>query len=131
MNVAQRRGFTVIFLIGLALIGIGTKLYRGPLETWFHNYAGGVVYEVFWIALFRGLLPRARLWRVALSVFLVTCGLEALQLYHSPFLEGVRSTFLGRALIGHGFDPWDFFYYAVGSLIGWGVCLLATRAMRR
>jgi hypothetical protein len=114
-------------LLALVVVGIGTKFYRGRLETWFHNYAGGVIYEVFWIVLFGALLPRASAWRIALSVFLVTCGLEVLQLWHPPFLELIRSNFFGRALVGDGFDPLDFIYYVVGSVIGWKLCEATVR----
>jgi hypothetical protein len=111
-----------LFLAGLALLGIGTKLYRGRFETWFHNYAGAIVYEIFWVVLFGAILPKVRRWRIAVSVFAATCGLEFLQLYHPPFLEAIRSNFFGRALIGNGFDRWDFAYYVIGSAIGWGIC---------
>jgi hypothetical protein len=116
--------FTALILAALGLIGVGTKLYHGRFEAWIHNYAGGVIYEVFWIVLFGAIFHRIKAWRTALFVFLVTCGLETLQLYHPPLLETIRSTFIGRALIGNGFDPWDFLYYVIGSLIGlaaWGL----------
>jgi len=112
----------IIILVAVGLIGIGTKLYRGRFETWFHLYAGGIVYEVFWIVLFGAIFARARPGRIAISVFVVTCALEFLQLYHPPVLEAIRSNFFGRALIGNGFDPWDFLYYVVGCTIGWVLC---------
>jgi hypothetical protein len=49
----------------------------------------------------------------------VTYLLEALQLWHPTFLEKVRATFLGAALIGTTFTWWDFPHYALGSSIGW------------
>lgn len=120
------RLFLASILVALALIGVGTKFYRGRFELWFHNYAGGIVYEVFWIVLFGALLPRARAWRIAISVLVVTCALEVSQLWHPRLLEAIRSNFCGRALIGNGFDPWDFFYYVMGSGIGWAVCAAAS-----
>ena len=119
-----------LFLAALVLIGFGTKLYRGRFETWFHNYAGAMVYEIFWIVLFGFILSKARPWRIALAVFVTTCGLEFLQLYHPPLLETIRSNFFGRALIGDGFDRRDFVYYVIGSAIGWAVCR-ATSSWRK
>ena len=52
-------------------------------------------------------------------LLVVTCALEVLQLWHPWFLEKVRSTFLGKALIGTTFVWWDFPHYFLGSLIGW------------
>jgi hypothetical protein len=116
----------ICVLAALVLLGVGTKLYRGRFETWFHNYAGGIVYEVFWVVLFGALFTRAKPWRISLSVLLVTCALEVLQLWHPPVLEAIRANFLGRALIGDGFDAWDFPYYVVGSGIGWLLCRVAS-----
>jgi hypothetical protein len=112
----------VTILVAVALMGVGTKFYRGRFETWFHNYAGGILYEVFWIVLFGALFPGSKLWLIAGSVFVVTCGLEVLQLWRPPFLQAIRSNFLGKALLGNGFDPSDFAYYVIGSVIGWVVC---------
>ncbi len=113
---------TALILTALAAVGVGTKVYHGTFEGWVHNYAGGVIYEVFWIVLFGSVLHKVRAWRITLWVFLVTCALETLQLYHPPFLEAIRSSFVGRGLIGDGFDPYDFPHYVIGSLIGWKFC---------
>jgi len=43
---------------------------------------------------------------------------KCLQLWHPPFLELIRSTFWGRALIGTSFSWWDFPHYIFGSAIG-------------
>ncbi len=116
----KRVPLPVVTLLGVLVIaGIGTKLYSGRFELWVHNYAGAIVYEVFWIVLLGVLLPRTRIVWIAASVLIVTCGLEFLQLWHPPFLEIARSNFVGRALLGNGFDRWDFVYYVIGSLLGW------------
>ena len=59
--------------------------------------------------------------RVALGVFLVTCALEVLQLWHPPFLQPVRSSFIGQAILGDTFDWSDFPYYALGAFAGYFV----------
>jgi len=51
------------------------------------------------------------------DVFVGTCALELLQLWHPPWLDGLRRTFLGAATLGQSFDPWDFVYYAIGSTL--------------
>jgi hypothetical protein len=113
---------TIALLVALVLVGVGTKFYRGRCERWVHYYAGGIVYEVFWILLLGTFFPRLGAGRIAIFVFVVTCGLEFLQLWHPRFLELLRSNFIGRALLGNGFDLWDFVYYIIGSTIGWLLC---------
>ncbi|MDH3211909.1 MAG: DUF2809 domain-containing protein [Myxococcales bacterium] len=105
-------------LAAVTPLGFATKLYRGPGATWVANYGGGVVYEIFWILLVLAIAPRWPASRVAIGVLLVTCGLEGLQLWHPPALDAVRSTGLGRALVGSTFSWWDFPHYAAGCALG-------------
>jgi hypothetical protein len=108
-------------LIALAILtplGFATKVYTGPGAWWVNDYLGGVLYVIFWmlvVLLIRPALPPAK---VAIGVFLATSALETLQLWHPPLLEAIRATFLGRALIGTTFVPWDFLHYAIGCALG-------------
>jgi hypothetical protein len=107
-------------LIVITPLGFATKFYRGPGDWWLNNYAGGMLYEVFWILLVSLVWPKLPLLGVVSGVFLITALLEFLQLWHPPFLKTIRSTFLGRTLIGTSFSGWDFVYYIAGCAIGWG-----------
>ena len=112
---------TLATVLSIALItpaGFATKFYHGPAEAWVANSFGGVLYEIFWcLALFLA-RPRLTPAAIAATVFAVTCALEFLQLWHPPFLETIRATFLGAALIGTTFVPSDFACYAAGSAVG-------------
>jgi hypothetical protein len=57
--------------------------------------------------------------KIPLWVFVITCALEVLQLWHPKFLETIRSYFIGAALIGTTFSWWDFPHYAIGCYLGW------------
>lgn len=104
----------------VALVGLYSKrYYQGPGADWAHNSLGGVFYEILWCLVFGLLLPRYGARRIAVGVLAATCFLEFLQLWHPPFLEWLRSYFLGRTILGSSFDWWDFPYYFAGSLLGW------------
>ena len=106
-------------LLIIAPLGFFFKLYT-PLGSWFRDYGAGVLYEVFWIYLFFLVWPgKSAIRRIPIWVFVVTCMLEILQLIEMPFLELIRSSFIGRSLIGDTFAWWDFPYYVVGCLAGW------------
>lgn len=115
MSPPTRRLFVLLVLLPISL---STKLYAGPGAAWVQHYAGALCYEIFWVFAAKTLLPRARIWTVAAGVFGITCLLELLQLSMHPVLQWVRSFFLGRALIGTSFDPWDFLYYGIGTGMG-------------
>ena len=114
------RVFLFVSLVVLIPLGIGTKLYQGPGERWFHNFAGAVLYEIFWILLVVFLWPRASPLRVCLGVLFATVVIECLQLWHPAWLTAIRATLVGRGLLGSTFSYWDFPYYILGCALGWG-----------
>lgn len=102
------------------LTGFGLKFYAGPGSEWAQNYGAGVFYVVFWILVFSSLRPFSeKPFQISLIVFVLTCALEFLQLWHLPWLERIRGNFFGRALIGSDFSWLDFPHYLVGAVIGY------------
>jgi hypothetical protein len=112
------------YLILLALLvplGLFTKRYTGPAAPWVADNLGGVLYVLFWILLALAAVPRLSPGRVALTVLAITCALELLQLSHPPWLQAIRGTFIGHALLGNTFAWLDFPHYVAGALLGWGI----------
>jgi hypothetical protein len=118
-----RQGKRKWILLCICLVtpaGFLFKSYSGTGHTWFNDYGAGVLYEVFWCLVVFFIVPKARyITRIATGVFVVTCILETLQLWHPAFLQQIRSTFLGAALLGTTFVWWDFPHYVLGYLLGW------------
>jgi hypothetical protein len=71
---------------------------------------------------------RRRIGVIVVVVFLVTCGLEFMQLWQPAFLQRVRSTLLGAAVIGTDFVWWQFPHYVLGCLIAWLLLHLLSRS---
>jgi hypothetical protein len=113
------RKWTLVSLIIVVPICSYTKFYRGPAAAWVNDSLVGVFYEIFWCLIILLFLPKVKPWIVALCVLIVTCILEFMQLWHPPFLELLRSNFIGRTLLGTTFTWTDFPYYFLGSGIGW------------
>jgi len=109
-----RKKWTLLSVIILVPLGLYTKIYSGPAAQWVNNSMGGVLYVVFWSLAFCFLLPGVKTRKIAAAVFLVTCLLEIMQLWHPPFLETVRSTFIGVTLIGNSFSWLDLVHYMIG-----------------
>jgi len=100
-------------------LGFISKLYQGPYHSWFNFYFAGLLYEIFWCLLIAFISPKISKIKIVTIVLVFTCCLEFLQLYHNSFLENIRSTFLGRTLIGHSFSWYDFPYYFIGCGLGY------------
>ena len=105
--------------MGLVPLGLYTKVYAGPAAGWVNHSLGGVFYVLFGCLLIFWLQPRVRPWRIVLAVLAVTCLLEFLQLWHPPFLEWLRSFWIGRTLLGTTFAWSDFPYYFFGAGLSW------------
>jgi len=110
---------TLITLLIITPLGFASKFYIGPGAWWFNDYAGGIFYEIFWCLVVILLLPYTSAFLIASFVLVITCFLEFLQLWHPPFLETIRSIFIGSTLIGTTFTWWDFPHYVIGCFTGW------------
>ncbi len=115
----RQRVLTTLSISLIVPVGLYTRFYGGIGESWVRESLGGVFYVIFWCLVVYLILDTARPRVIAMSVLLVTAGLEFLQLWHPPALETLRRSFLGSALLGTTFHWWDFPYYLIGALIAW------------
>ena len=123
-KISTKQKWALILLLLITPIGFYTKIYSGPGASWVNDSLGGVFYEIFWCLLVFLFMVNARAWVIATSVFIITCFLEVLQLWHPEFLKVIRSYFIGRTVFGTSFNLYDFIYYFIGSGIGY---LILTR----
>jgi len=111
--------WTLISILIIVPPGIYSKFYSGQAARWVNNSLGDVLYVIFWCLFAFLFLSNTKPWKIATAVFAGTCFLEFLQLWHPPFLEFLRSNFMGRTILGTTFTWSDFPYYLVGCGIGW------------
>ena len=111
-------------MAAVTVFGFAMKFYPGPGRWWVNHWGpASVAYEIFFMFLACLAVPRrAAVTPVAVGVCVATCVLELLQLWQPPWLQAIRSTFLGAALLGNTFSWWDLPAYPTGCLLGW--CLL-------
>ena len=115
-----RRWPIVLSLYVITPVGFWCKAYSGPGQSWFNHYGGGVAYVIFWCLVVFFFWPNKKnATKIAVWLLAITCALETFQLWQPPFLQHIRSTFLGKALLGTTFVWWDFPHYILGALIGW------------
>ncbi|WP_159790387.1 DUF2809 domain-containing protein [Sodalinema gerasimenkoae] len=122
-RIRRYRRYLAIAMLICIPVGIGTKFYSGILETWVQDSAGGMIYVMFGMFLLGFIFPELAAGAIAIIVFLLTSLIEFSQLSQHPILEAIRTTFIGRLLIGTTFDLWDFLHYGIGCMIGWFLLL--------
>jgi hypothetical protein len=117
----SKKKWTLLAIVLIVPLGLYTKIYNGPAFNWVNNSLGGVLYVIFWSLLFSLLAARSKSWKIVGLVFLSTCAIEFLQLWHPPFLETIRSTFTGATLFGNSFSWMDMVHYLIGALASLGL----------
>jgi hypothetical protein len=115
----KRVRWTLISILIVVPLGLYSKFYNGQAARWVNDSLGGVLYVIFWCLFAFLFLGNTKPWKIAAAVFAITCFLELLQLWHPPFLESLRSNFVGTTILGTTFTWSDFPYYLVGCGIGW------------
>lgn len=97
------------------LAGLASRRLPDLLPAFVGRYAGDTLWAamVFWfLALW---WRRTATLRLAAGALAIAVAVEASQLYHAPWMDGLRETPMGGALLGRGFLWSDLACYLVGT----------------
>ncbi|MDM3845524.1 MAG: DUF2809 domain-containing protein [Aphanizomenon gracile PMC644.10] len=109
----QQSKLIIISTLIVIAMGFFFKYYRGIGHEWLNNYGAAIFYEIFSCLFAFGFFrSKKAVIQIPIWVFILTCIVEFLQLWHPPLLEAIRATFAW----------WDFPHYLLGSILGW-LCL--------
>ena len=125
MSVRAKRGILAITTI---LLGLASRRFARSLPNFVRLYAGDALWAatVYFVA--ATLWPRARISSLAVGTLAFAFAIEASQLYHAPWIDGVRSTRLGALVLGQGFLWSDLVCYTAGVI---GAALVDQAISRR
>ncbi|MGI9239813.1 MAG: DUF2809 domain-containing protein, partial [Verrucomicrobiales bacterium] len=90
--------------------------------------AGDTLWAVLVFLVLAFAFPTRRAPALAAIAFAISLSVELLQLYQSPWLNGVRDTLPGRLLLGQGFLFSDLLCYAIGIAVASISYSIATRS---
>ncbi len=105
-------------IAAVIVFGLGTRSPAVPFSRLITGYVGDAAWG---LAVFLGyglLFPTLSTRKVAVFAAATSLGVELSQLYHTRWLDSVRSTTLGHLVLGSGFDPIDLICYGAGIGIG-------------
>lgn len=113
----------------LLVVGIGLVWRSGlvPLPSVAVKYGGVALWALMVFLGVGAAVPRAATARVAAMAVGIAWCVEFLQLYHAPWIDAVRSTRLGRLVLGATFNTPDLLAYCAGVAGG----AVADHACRR
>lgn len=128
--VTRYRVSLIVWLFVVALLGYWFR-FDAPMSAEWRDGIGGAAYVIFFMVALAIIWQASSATRITLIVLTLTCVLEFLQLWHPLWLERIRRTLLGRALLGTTFGWTDFPPYFAGAVIGWALVRLHQRAAGR
>ena len=108
----------ILLIIVVAALGIAAKLLPFAEGTWISYGVSGLFYVTELCLILYLIFPDHSSVVLALAAFLITSLLEILQLWNPDFLEWVRSSFVGRSILGSTFSWLDYPYYLGGAVLG-------------
>lgn len=107
-----------IFIIIVISLGIASRYFSVYLARWIAKYAGDVLWGLM-VFLWVGFSLKDRSTRFVGRIALIfSFFIEITQLYHAPWIDSIRKTFIGGLVLGFGFLWSDLICYTVGIGIG-------------
>lgn len=120
----------VYFILYLLTIPIGLATRKKP--EWFlpaiAKYGGDILWAACFFFFFRVFFIQKKLWQVALITYVFAVLIEVSELYHAPWIDNIRRTFLGKMILGFGFLRSDLICYAIGVLLAWFIATFVEKS---
>lgn len=125
----HRRLYLILFL---TTIPVGL-LSRSSLFDWpkfLSTYAGDAIWALMVFFLVCLIFPYWKIGYRSAAALLFAFAIEFSQLYHAPWIDGIRQTRIGGLVLGFGFLPSDLICYSAGVLVGFAIdaLLVPTKA---
>ena len=103
---------------GVVCLGVASRSRLVGLPPFWAKYSGDALWALLVFIGIGLLFPSQRTWKVAALAFATACLDELSQLYHAAWIDAIRRTWLGHAILGDVFAWPDLVAYAVGIAAG-------------
>ena len=100
------------------LVGLASRRFRQHLPSFLGEYSGDVLWALMLFLVVSFVLAGRPLFQRCLVSLVLAYAVEVGQLYHAPWIDGIRSTTLGGLVLGFGFLWSDLVCYLVGIAAG-------------
>ena len=119
----KRRILYLSLFVFCTWLALATRWYKPYFPKIVVVYGGDVIWAGMFLFLLRIFFTRITLWKLALINYTLGVVIECMQLYQGGWYVQLRSTYLGKLMLGVGFVWSDLVCYAIGTLIAF--CLVA------
>jgi hypothetical protein len=118
-------------VVGVIVLGLASRHFRQYLPAILSKNAGDILWALMVFVGLGLLFPKATTLRLAAIALVISYLDEFSQMYHAPWIDGLRHTMLGGLILGFGFHASDLVCYTIGVLIGVALELLLGGIIRR
>lgn len=118
MLAKRNRSIYSILTVTTMILGLSTRYFRVYLPKWTNLYLGDALWALMIFFLFAMLFKNRKATFIMVLAILFSFGIEISQLYHSPWIDTLRTTRLGGLVLGYGFLWSDLVSYCAGISIG-------------
>lgn len=108
----------LILALATTLVGLASRRYRPHLPSFIGEYSGDVLWALMLFLVVSFAFAGRPLFQRCIVSLVLAFAVEVSQLYHSPWIDGIRSTTLGGLVLGFGFLWSDLVCYMVGVAAG-------------
>lgn len=100
------------------LAGLSSRHFSSSLPHWITLYLGDALWALMVFLGFAFIFKRKSTLWVAVATLLFSFAIEISQLYHPPWIDGIRHTRIGGLILGFGFLWSDLVCYTAGVVLG-------------
>ena len=112
--VRRSRALYAGLVLLVSALGLASRRFADAFPDGVRLYAGDVLWAAMVYFAAAAAWRRAPVARIAVGALLFSMLIEASQLYHAPWIDGIRATRLGGLVLGFGFLWSDVVCYAIG-----------------
>ena len=116
LGVSMQQRLPVMLVLGFVVgLGLASRAYDGLFPNALGKYPGDALWTVAVYLGWKLVVPAMVPWKLGLMALGQSFGVEFLQLYHAPWLDGIRGNYFGHLLLGSTFNSMDLVAYSVGT----------------
>lgn len=128
-GIKRRRVFYLISIIAVIALGLASRKIMG-FPYFVYEYFGDALWALNVYLIIAFLFPSEKIGIIASITFFFSFLIEFSQIYHAPWIDNIRDTFIGGLVLGYGFLWSDILCYLVGTILGITLDMLLLRTSR-
>ncbi|MCP4134603.1 MAG: DUF2809 domain-containing protein [bacterium] len=114
----RRRLIYAELVILVILLGYGSRENIHVLPEWLGAYSGDTLWALMVYLGMGFVFARISILRAGAGALVFSFSIELSQIYHTPWIDGIRATTIGGLVLGRGFLWSDLVCYTAGAVIG-------------